>query len=86
MYSVVLEVEVLFILVMVVVLSSMLQKQFTIQSAVSEVVIYIEVQFLVVLLVVLSVSKRMSTVKQGILYWTCTGLAVEVIGLVPTRE
>ena len=29
---------------------------------------------------------RASTVKQGILYWTCTGLAVEVIGLVPTRD
>ena len=35
MYSVVLEVEVLFILAMVAVLSSMLQKQFMIQNAVS---------------------------------------------------
>ena len=28
-------------------------------------------------------SKRANTVKQGILYWTCTGLAIEVIGLAP---
>ena len=26
---------------------------------------------------------RENTVKQGILYWTCTGPAVEVIGLAP---
>ena len=39
MYSVVLEVEVLFILVMVAVLSYMLQKQFSIQSAVSSCVV-----------------------------------------------
>ena len=29
---------------------------------------------------------RANTVKQGILYWTCTGPAVEVIGLAPTRD
>ena len=29
---------------------------------------------------------RMNTMKQGILYWTCTGPAVEVIGLAPTRD
>ena len=29
---------------------------------------------------------RANTVKQGILYWTCTGPAVEVIGLVPTCD
>ena len=28
----------------------------------------------------------MSTVKQGILYWTCIGPAVEVIGLTPTHD
>ena len=39
MYSVVLEVEILFILVTVAVLSSMLQKRFTIQNAVSSCVV-----------------------------------------------
>ena len=36
--------------------------------------------------VVKLVVNQMNTVKQGILYWTCTGLAVEVIGLVPTCD
>ena len=50
-----------------------------------------KVQFLVVFLVVVDFCilvkiVRASTVKQGILYWTCTGLAVEVIGLVPTCD
>ena len=67
-----------FILVVVAVLSSMLQKQYMLQVQFPK--------FLVVFLVVFSVSKWTSTVKQGILYWTCTGPAVEVIGLVPTRD
>ena len=52
----------------------------------------LQVQFLVVLLVVIGIAwlgdceNRTNTVKQGILYWTCTGPAVEVIGLVPTRD
>ena len=29
---------------------------------------------------------HLSTVRQGILYWTCTGPAVEVIGLVQTCD
>ena len=33
-----------------------------------------------------SVIARANTVKQGILYRTCTGPAVEVIGLVPTHD
>ena len=37
-------------------------------------------------IVVRVVSNRTNTVKQGILYWTCTGLAVEVIGLAPTHD
>ena len=28
----------------------------------------------------------LSTVKQGILYWTCTGPDADVIGLAPTRD
>ena len=58
-----------------------------------------KVQFLVALLVVIEiklnhscdlrviiVSNRTNTIKQGILYWTCTGLAVEVIGLASARD
>ena len=29
---------------------------------------------------------RVSTIKHGTLYWTCTGPAIEVIGLAPTRD
>ena len=32
------------------------------------------------------VSEPLSTVKQGILYWTCTGPDVDVIGLAPTHD
>ena len=56
----------------------MLQKQY-----------WLKVQFLVALLVVIEIvvsCERENTVKQGIIYWTCTGPAVEVIGLAPTRD
>ena len=29
---------------------------------------------------------RASTIKHRTLYWTCTGLAIEVIGLAPTHD
>ena len=71
-----------FYLVTVAVLNSVLQKQYWLQSAVSSCVVGYE-QIVVSCKIV---SNRMNTIKQGILYWTCTGLAVEVIGLVPTRD
>ena len=69
------ESKVLFILVTVAVLSSVLQKQYMLQSAVSSCVVGCVEKVL-----------PLSTVKQGILYWTCTGLVVKVIGLAPTRD
>ena len=52
-----------------------------------------KVQFLVVnrsifvvVIAWLGDCKIMNTVKQGILYRTCTGPAVEVIGLAPTSD
>ena len=85
------ESKVLFILVIVAVLNSVLQKQYW----------FYKMQFLVELLVDIEscellgwviVRNRVvsceelyptNTIKQGILYWTCTGPAVEVIGLAP---
>ena len=88
-----------FILVMVAVSVLCYKMQSMLQSAVSQVVIYIFHSLLAVCfsvvgfqhesLVVGSSSSSfsaLSTVKQGILYWTCTGPDVNVIGLVPTCD
>ena len=62
-----------FYFVSVAILNSVLQKQHWLQSAVSSCVAGCD-------------RNQTNTVEQGILYWTCTGLAVEVIGLVPTHD
>ena len=70
----------------------MLQKQYWLQGAVSSallVVIEIELNHSCDLRVIAwlgDCKNRTNTVKQWILYWTCTCPAVEVIGLAPTRD
>ena len=89
-----LEMKVLFILILVAVsmLQSSFYKLFLVVNLQLSSCLLVSELFVVVVessskeRVHVCSCKRANTVKQEILYWTCTGLAVEVIGLVPTHD